>query len=173
MSEGTKKFFKEWVIPFGIEVIVLLLIYNFWFFFVTVPTGSMVPTIAEKSFLVSFRVYNPLETVERGDIIVFHSDEFDQKFVKRTIGLPGEQVTIDENGVVYIDGVELDEPYVRNISRSAGEYTVPEGHYFFLGDNRAESNDARYWSQPYIPAEKLEGNTKFTLWPLENFGILE
>ena len=173
MSDRMKGFIKEWVIPFGIEIIVLLFIYHFVFFFVNVPTGSMIPTILERSFLVSTRVHNPEKSVERGDIIVFNSVEFGNKFVKRTIGLPGEHVLIDDAGKVYIDGKLLDEPYVVNESGQSGEFQVPEDCYLFLGDNRANSMDSRYWQEPYIQAEEIEGKAVFTLWPVFKMGLLK
>ena len=79
--EKLKKFCKEWIIPFAIEIVVILLIVKFVCFFVIVPTGSMVPTIAERSILFATRVYNPEKNVERGDILVFRSDELDMTMV--------------------------------------------------------------------------------------------
>ncbi len=160
----------EWIIPFGIEILAVIAIIKFLFFFAYVPTGSMVPTIAEKSWIFSSRIYNE-QSISRGDILVFESDELDIILIKRVIGLPGEQVDIKE-GKVYIDGVFLDEPYVVNASRETLSFTVPDGCYLFLGDNRASSNDARLWRNPYIPAEKITGKALFTIFPFKNFGTL-
>ena len=149
----------EWIIPFGIEILAVIAIIKFLFFFAYVPTGSMVPTIAEKSWIFSTRVYNT-DSIERGDILVFESDELDIILIKRVIGLPGDKVEIRE-GKVYIDDngdnefFLLDEPYVVNASRETLSFTVPENCYLFFGDNRAHSNDARLWRNPYIPAEKI------------------
>lgn len=168
-----KKFLKEWVIPFTIEIIILWFIYNYWFFFINVPTGSMIPTIAEQSYIFSTRVHNPEKSLERGDVVVFDSLEYGYKFVKRLIGMPGETVIIDSTGTVFIDGVKLDEPYVKHPEATTGTFIIPEGHYFFLGDNRAGSNDARYWNNSYISADDINGKAVFTLWPFSNFGALE
>ena len=93
--------------------------------------------------------------------------------IKRCIGLPGETVDIDDDGQVYIDGELLNEEYVVYHSGVSGHFEVPEGSYFFLGDNRSGSLDARFWEDPYIPAEKVYGQAHFTLWPLDNFGPLK
>lgn len=166
-----KKILKEWIIPFGIEIIILLLIVKFVCFFTIVPTGSMKPTIAEKSIVFTLRVRNP-EKLKRGEIVVFFSEELGQNLVKRLVGLPGEHVEIDEEGMVYIDGEKLEENYVVYQSGLTGEFEVPQGCYLFLGDNRAGSLDARYWDEPYISGDDITGKAIFTIWPFSNFGVL-
>ena len=168
-----RKIMKEWVIPVVLEIIVVLFFVKNVAFLIRVPTGSMIPTIDEKSWLVATRIHNPAKRVERGDIIAFYSDELDKRLIKRCIGLPGETVDIDDDGQVYIDGELLNEEYVVYHSGVSGHFEVPEGSYFFLGDNRSGSLDARFWEDPYIPAEKVYGQAHFTLWPLDNFGPLK
>lgn len=167
-----KKILREWIVPFGLEIIVVLLILKFAFFFATVPTGSMIPTIPERSWLFVTRMYAPEKTVQRGDIVVFYSDELGETLVKRAVGLPGDNIAIDENGDMTVNGREFTEGYVLFPSETSGEWDVPDGCYLFMGDNRAESFDARLWQSPYIPADKLMGEARFALWPLSNFGPL-
>ena len=166
-----KKFLKSWVLPLAIEALVLFLLLKFVFFFAYVPTGSMIPTIDEGSWIFSTHLHNT-ENIQRGEILIFHSEEENQTLVKRVVGLPGEHVEILQDGTVTIDGQPLDEPYVQNQYAIPGSYDVPEGHYLFFGDNRASSKDARYWNNPYIPAEDIIGRARFTIWPLHNFGFL-
>ncbi|MEG2087496.1 MAG: signal peptidase I [Angelakisella sp.] len=168
-----KKLMKEWVIPAALEIAVVLLLFKFVFFFVIVPTGSMVPTIQEHSFLFATRVHNPEKSLQRGDIVVFNSDELGMLLVKRLIGLPGETVVVDESGKVTVNGVPLEEPYVKNQDTLPGEFQVPVDSYLFFGDNRSGSGDARRWQQPYIPVQKITGEARFTLWPFSNFGLLD
>lgn len=170
-NQRLKRILKEWIIPFGIEIVVILLVIKFLFFFVIVPTGSMKPTIDERSVLFATRVHN-LDKLERGDILVFDSAELGKTLVKRLVGLPGEHVVIDQEGKVTIDDQPLAEDYVRYPSRLSGEFQVPEGCYLFFGDNRADSGDARMWANPYIPGEVISGKAIFTLWPVSNFGSL-
>ncbi len=166
-----RKFVREWVVPFGLEILVLLFVIRFLFFFVIVPSGSMLPTIDKASVLFATRVHQP-ENLQRGDIVVFESDELDLTLVKRLVGLPGDHIVLDSRGRMTLNGEPVEEDYVFYPSARSAEFQVPEGHYLFLGDNRAGSNDARMWEQPYIPGEKITGKARFTLWPVKNFGVL-
>lgn len=171
-EERVKSFVKGWVIPFGAEILVLLFVIKFLFFFVVVPSGSMIPTIDPASLLFATRVRDP-ETLRRGDIVVFDSDELGITLVKRLVGLPGDHVVLDQKGKMTLNGQPVEEPYVFYRDSTEADFTVPEGHYLFLGDNRGGSNDARMWEQPYISGDKICGKARFTLWPVANFGVLE
>lgn len=168
-----KKVWKEWILPLAIEVLVIVFLLKVVFMLVLVPSGSMIPTIQKNSVLFCTYVHN-VEKVQRGQILVFQSDELEKKLIKRLIGLPGETVEILEDGSLLVDGVPLEEDYV--IYPQMGEtivFEIPAGHYLFLGDNRAGSADARVWDEPYIPAEKIIGKAHFTLWPFSDFGSLK
>ena len=97
-------------------------------------------------------------------------------YIKRIIGLPGEKVKI-ENGKVYINGEELEEPYLQEgvETESTGgvftEITVPEGYVFAMGDNRSKSSDCRRFG--CIPIEKIESKVLIRFWPLNQFGKVE
>lgn len=128
-----------------------------------VPSPSMVPTIQVGERLLIYRL---VSDIERGDIIVFRPpDTYDtdkELYIKRVIGLPGEKVRI-EGGKVYINGVELDEDYVKNTDElSFEEYTIPENEYFVLGDNRAGSFDSRYWNDKTVNIDEVYGKAVFS-----------
>lgn len=170
-----KRLFKEWILPFGLEILALALIVKFIFFVPIVPTGSMEPTIAEHSALFALRVHDA-EKLQRGDIIVFTAETPElagKTLIKRLIGLPGDHVEISENGVVSINGEEQQEDYVVYQYPMPRTFDVPEGCYLFLGDNRANSQDARYWEKPYVSADAIQGRAVFTLYPFSNFGTLK
>lgn len=168
-----KAFLRSWVLPLVAEMAVLLFLFNFVINITYVPSGSMIPTIAEHSILLSTRVYQP-ENLERGGIYSFQNSELDKILIKRLIGLPGETVEVREDGCVYIDGTLLDEPYVKNQEFDyTGTFVVPEDSYLFFGDNRSGSNDARHWENPYTKQEDILSQARFTVWPLQNFGFLK
>ena len=109
---------------------------------------------------------------QRGDVIVFRAPrEPDRNFVKRVIGLPGEEVTI-RNGTVYVDGRPLHEPYITNPAlRETQRFPrLGERDYFVLGDNRSGSNDSRDWGP--VPLENVIGKVWLTYWPFSDLGLL-
>ena len=106
---------------------------------------------------------------DRGDVVVFHFPlDLTREFVKRVIGLPGDQVEI-KSGTVYINGTELPEPYLSPaISKrhSIDSIKLSKDQYFVLGDNRAASNDSRDWGA--VPKENIVGKLWFVYWPASN-----
>jgi signal peptidase I len=135
-----------------------------------VPSGSMETTIPTRSLLVSWRlpylVGDP--ALERGDIVTFQSEELGKLLVKRVVGLPGDRISF-RDGKVYINGTELDEPYlprqgITNV-RGSASFTVPEECYFMLGDNRGGSDDSRFWDDPYVPDEMVQAKVLVIVSP--------
>lgn len=171
IKETKKNFFFDWVIPIFIAIVLAICINKFLIFKVYIPSSSMVPTLNVDDRLLVTRVYNP-EKLQRGDIVVFDSDELNETVIKRLIGLPGDTIKIDGTAV-YVNGKKLDEPYVKYPLESYGTYKVPEGKYFFLGDNRANSNDSRFWKDPYIDADKIQGKAQIKIYPLSQIGFLK
>ncbi len=115
-------------------------------------------------------------SVHRGDIVVFdYPGNPSDDYVKRVIGLPGETVTIDQNGQVYIDGELLEEPYLGDeggtpYRHRSGTWTVPEGSYFVLGDNRGSSSDSRSWGM--LEQKYIVGKAWLSYWPPKYWGII-
>jgi signal peptidase I len=107
----------------------------------------------------------------RGDIIVFRYPPNESRdFVKRVIGVPGDEIEIRQ-GVVFIDGEELDEPYVANHDRgNMVAVAVQAGNYFVLGDNRRASQDSRVFG--VVPFENIIGRVWISFWPLDRLQTL-
>jgi signal peptidase I len=134
---------------------------------------SMEPNLHTGQFLIVSRLAYRFGDPQRGDIIVFDfpgnpSDDY----VKRIIGLPGETVTI-ENGHIFVNGQRVEEPYLPpdNITLpSQGRWTVPDGEYFVLGDNRAHSSDSRSWGM--LEVNKIIGKAWISYWPPQTWGLL-
>lgn len=165
------KFFKDWVMPVVIALFIVFLINKYVFFNIEVPTESMVPAIKVGDRIMSLRVHDASK-LKRGDIVVFKSEELGDLLVKRLIGLPNDKIDI-KDGIVYINGTKLDEPYVHHPDTLSGTYSVPEDCYFFLGDNRASSYDARKWNNPYINKQYIRGRAAFRIWPFSRFGEMK
>lgn len=166
-----KKFITDIVCPIILAVILALLINKFLIFKVEVPTSSMEPTIkVGEKFLVT-KVYN-FNNLKRGDIIVFKNKEKNEIMIKRLIGLPGDEIDVRGNEL-YINGEFIQEDYVKNPDGFFGEFKVPGGKYFFLGDNRKNSADSRYWEDPYIPKEDIKGEAQLRIYPIREFGSIK
>ena len=151
---------------------IFLVLYRFAFFTVSVPSASMYPTIQIGDRILTTRIWDK-DSVERGDILVFFSKELDERMIKRVIGLPNDRITIDSAGKLFVNDIEAAEDYVVYPDQQSGEYIVPEGSYFFLGDARDHSFDSRSWDNPYISEEQLEGKAQFVFYPFENWGLLD
>ena len=111
------------------------------------------------------------DSIKRGDIIVFKSEELNETVIKRVIGLPGDHVEITD-GLVKVNGEQIDESYVKNNESYNGIFDVPEGKLLFLGDNRAVSYDARYWENPYIDEDDVQGKAQLRYYPISDFGLV-
>jgi signal peptidase I len=171
--EIVKRIFKDWVLPIIAAIIIAFVINKLVFFNVTVPTGSMLPTINLDDKILVTRVHS-MKNLNHGDVVVFHSDELGEDLIKRLIGLPNDEVEIRDDGSVYINGEKTDESYVVYPGGRAGvNFKVPDDGYFFMGDNRANSKDARYWQDPFISKKDIMGKARIIISPFSRFGKLK
>lgn len=158
----------ETIVP---ALIIALLINIFLAQATRVYGQSMEPNLHPDQRLVieklSFRLHAP----QRGDVVVLRvSDQSRDLLIKRVIALPGETVEI-RNGHVFVDGVQLDEEYLANLTSGSYPPTyVPPLHIFVLGDNRGFSNDSRSFGM--VPLENLVGRAWFSYWPPEQIGFV-
>lgn len=137
---------------------------------VRVENVSMKPTLNPGEFLLVNRVAYKLGEPSIGDIVVFHApgaSELD--YIKRVIGLPGDEVRVAD-GTVFVNDHPLYEPYLADQPNYSGSWTVPDGEYFVLGDNRNNSSDSHLWG--FVPKQDLVGRALLIYWPLEDIAIL-
>lgn len=167
----TLKTIIEWVICIVTAVVLSTLVNKYLILKVNIPSESMVPTLNVSDQLLALKVYNS-EKLDRGDIVIFYSRENKDTFIKRLIGLPGDKIVID-NGNVYINGKEIKQDYVKNKDDFYGTYEVPDGKYFFLGDNRPVSNDSRKWKNHFVDGKDIKGKAIFRLAPKKKIGFLD
>ena len=165
-----------------------------------IPSSSMVPTLKVGDFILvnkwTYGIRLPvvrnkiieLNSPERGDVMVFFPPHEERYFIKRVVGLPGDEIHV-LNGVLYINGDKMtqkvladEEPAPRSVvmtedltgvehamqkrllpTRLSQNFTavVPEGHYFMMGDNRDNSSDSRVWGP--VPEDRIVGRA-FARW---------
>jgi len=137
---------------------------------VRVDGFSMLPTLKDGEYvLVNRMVYNN-SAPDFGDIIVFSSPVSDQDLIKRVIGLPNDNVRIMD-GKVFVNGLELNEPYISAAPIYDGEWNIPPAHLFVLGDNRNDSSDSHAWG--LLPVENVIGKAILIYWPPTEWDLIE
>lgn len=172
-----------------------------------IPSGSMEDTLRINDRVLVSKVPYYFHDPQRGDIIVFEDPTpgkqparsaigaavhwlfqgigfqkpDSEDFIKRVIGTPGDTVE-GKNGKVYVNGVKIDEPYVKGTTSDFAKLTVPDGMYFVLGDNRQASQDSRFGlgvhalpSRPeigFIPRDDIIGKAWVIVWPTSHWAGL-
>ena len=132
---------------------------------------SMEPTLNNGEIVVLFKTSN----LDRGDLCGFsYSNKI---LIKRVIGLPGDVISIDASGNVFVNGEMIDEPYIteKSFGESDIEYplTVPEGEYFLMGDQRTTSIDSRNTVIGCVKKDQIIGKIFLRVWPLKDFSTID
>lgn len=143
----------------------------------TVVNGvSMQPTLSDGDNLIVDKLSYRFRDPDRFDIIVFPQGD-GRYFIKRIIGLPGENVRIDEDGSIYIDGEKLSESYGKEVIQDPGlakdGIELAADEYFVLGDNRNDSMDSRMAEVGRIAGDRIMGRAWLRIYPFDEIGFLK
>ncbi len=131
----------------------------------------MRPTLENRQRLIVNKLAFRSDLPDRGDIVVFHFPiDPDQDFIKRVIGLPGDDIEID-SGEVRVNDEVLIEPYIASAPSYVGAWHVPDNQIFVLGDNRNNSSDSHVWG--VVPRENLIGKAIMIYWPPTSWALIE
>lgn len=128
---------------------------------------SMEPSLNDGDIVLLVKT----DHLETGDLCAFYYSN--KILIKRIIGIPGDYLWINDDGTVYLNGTELQEPYI--IEKALGEcdvkfpYQVPENHYFMMGDHRETSIDSRSSVIGCIAEDQMIGKIICKIWPLNTF----
>ena len=184
---GWKNFLREVLETLGLAVLLFVVI-NLISARVRVDGYSMRPTLQDGEFVLINRLAYQLGSFQRGDIIVFRppmypeadffrrilglpniSNDYED-YIKRVIAIPGDTIKIN-NGIVQINGTPIGEPYIAAAPNYSGEWTVPAGNLFVLGDNRNNSADSHAWG--FLPEENVLGKALVVYWPYSDWKVLK
>ena len=135
-----------------------------------VNNTTMKPLLENNEIVLSLKT----KKLKKGDIIAFYQGN--KILIKRVVAVPGNYISIDEEGNVYVDGEILEEPYVTN--KQKGEtniefpYQVPESEYFVLSDERDKTTDSRNEDIGLIKKDNVIGKVIFRVWPFKKLGAI-
>lgn len=166
-----------WIQCLASALIVCVVIFIFVARVIDVKGTSMYPTLNNQDkMLVSDLFYTP----KAGDIVVFKKDQYDPEraLVKRVIATEGQEINIDfDRGIVYVDGVALEEDYINELTTTKldfiGPQTVPDGCVFVMGDNRNMSTDSRKSEIGMVDNRLIIGKVYCVIFPLSSFGLVK
>jgi signal peptidase I len=139
---------------------------------IKIESISMQPTLYENDMVIVNKIAYKLGKPERGDVIIFHypPNPTIEPYIKRVIGLPGDQVQV-QGGVVSVNGQALREPYIKAAPAYNGAWNVPAGALFVLGDNRNNSSDSHAWG--VVPFGNVIGRAEMVYWPPQEWRLLK
>ena len=164
----------DWIQSLMVALVICITIFIFAIRVVDVSGSSMWPTLLDGDKMLDSNLFF---TPQRGDIVVFKTDNYDPEkaLVKRVIATEGQEVSIDfERGVVYIDGSPIEEDYIAELTKTKldfiGPQTVPEGCLFVMGDNRNASTDSRKKEIGMVDTRMILGRAYYVIFPLSETG---
>ena len=147
---------------------IAILVATLWLPVLQVYGSSMTPTLKDGEIIFTVKT----SKFEPGDVVAFYYNN--KILVKRVIGSSGEWIDIDEEGTVFVNQKELQEPYAKD--KTLGEcdidlpYQEPDGRIFVMGDHRSTSIDSRNSSIGCVAQEQIVGKIVFRIWPLNRIG---
>jgi len=173
LSPEMKAEIIEYVQAFAVAIVLAAFIITFIAQSFVVEGSSMEPSLHNRERLLVNKLVYRFRKPERGDVVVFrYPANPKRRFIKRVIGVPGDEVEV-RDGFVILNGMTLDEDYTLDLTYGYfGPKTVPDGHYFVLGDNRNNSDDSRYPDVGFVPMANIVGKAGLIWWPPQRIGLL-
>lgn len=166
----TRKEILDWIFSICVAIILSLLVRQYLFQPCQVKMSSMFPTLKENQMILVNKVEYKFHLPKRGDIVVFHSPFAKESYVKRVIGLPGEELEI-RNGIVFINGEKVEERYLQAETKGYfGPVQIAYGEIFVMGDNRSNSMDSREFGP--ILLNSVIGKATMVYWPIKDYKTL-
>jgi len=171
-AEHIKKEIISWILTLGVAVVAALVIRTFLFEPIRVDGQSMCDTLQDGEIMLVTKPEYLLGDPKRFDVVICHyPGRGNTNFVKRVVGLPGDTVAV-RDGYLYVNGEKYEEEYITNRPNyKLNDYTVPDGMYFVLGDNRSNSNDSHIIGP--ITRDMIKGHVRHVVFPFGSWRAVE
>ena len=162
----------SWIYTLAAALVIVVIIRTFFFEPIRVDGESMCDTLQNGEIMLVTKPEYLLGEPQRFDVVICHyPGRGNTNFVKRIVGLPGDTVAV-QDGFLYVNGEKYAEEYITNRPNyTLKEYTVPEGMYFVLGDNRSNSNDSHLIGP--IERSMIIGHVRQVVFPFGNWRAVE
>lgn len=170
-KQNSRRIFRQTVFSLLVVAAAAVLAAMLFFPIFRITGSSMEPTLNAKEIVVCLKS----SRFQSGDLVAFYYNN--KVLLKRVIGTAGDTIEIDDSGNVFVNGSQLDEPYITK--KSLGQcdidfpYQVPDNRIFVMGDNRETSVDSRTTAVGCIADEYVIGKVFLRVWPLERLGSLD
>lgn len=174
-KKSLKREIFEWIMVFVVAAAMAFVVRTFIFEPVRVDGSSMLNTLTDSEFMIATKFDYLLGDPERFDIVICnYPNTSDGMYrVKRVIGMPGETMEL-RAGELYIDGQHMEQNFDMTENETYfGPYTVPEGHYFVLGDNRNNSKDSRSVMVGPLERDMIKGHVRAVVFPFNKMRLMK
>ena len=174
-KKSLKREIFEWIMVFVVAAAMAFVVRTFIFEPVRVDGSSMLNTLTDSEFMIATKFDYLLGDPERFDIVICnYPNTSDGMYrVKRVIGMPGETMEL-RAGELYIDGQHIEQNFDMTENETYfGPYTVPEGHYFVLGDNRNNSKDSRSVMVGPLERDMIKGHVRAVVFPFNKMRLMK
>ena len=173
-----KEFFRDFM-GYIITAVIIIVIFTFIISFHPIAGNSMTPALEEGEIVIVNKFYPNFFDFKHFQIVIVKKES--KTYIKRVIGLPGENVSY-YNNILTVNGVEYEEEFLGNVTTNnfnfddicdielCSDGVIPEDYYLVLGDNRNDSMDSRYKKFGLVHKSEIDGLVLFRIWPVNTLG---
>ena len=170
-KEAYRRLARKLLTSVTVAAAIIIIITNLWITVLQIDGSSMNPLLHMDEIVLTVRTDRP----QKGDVIAFYHEN--KLHVKRVIATENEKVDISAEGIVSVNNIVIDEPYVSEQSLGVCDiefpYQVPPGSYFVLGDNRPLALDSREAAFGSVSRDRIVGKVAFRIWPFSKMGSVK
>ena len=174
-KKSLKREIFEWIMVFVVAAAMAFVVRTFIFEPVRVDGASMMDTLVDGEYMIATKYDYLFSDPDRFDVVICnYPNTTDGMYrVKRVVGMPGETIQL-LGGQLYVDGEHVEQNFdMHSVTESFGPFTVPEDHYFVIGDNRNNSKDSRSIMVGPLKRSEIKGHVRAVVFPFSGFRLMD